>query len=103
VVNLDDYDSVAGFARHIAWALDLPIDHPSHMPVTRDLSGAKRALLLKWLRDVGADGRPKRAGAVALAAAPQTATATQARPARFAAKTFAVRRELIRHAPADER
>jgi len=103
VVNLNDYDSVAEFARHIAWALDLPIDHPSHMPVTRDLSGAKRALLLKWLREVGADGKPKRIGAIA-AAAPATVRATLAvdKPTpKFAAQAFKARLDLTRHQPAD--
>ena len=73
------------------------------MPVTRDLSGAKRALLLKWLRDVGADGKPNRTVAPGLVAAVPAAIATRARPARFAAKAFVVRRELVRHAPADGR
>jgi hypothetical protein len=96
VVHLDDYDSVAGFARHITWALGLPIGHPSHMPVTRDLSGGKRALLLKWLRDVGADGKPKRTGAPVVAAV--AAAVAAARPApRFAAKAFPVSLDLIRH------
>ncbi|MEO6028378.1 MAG: hypothetical protein ABIR79_16050 [Candidatus Binatia bacterium] len=102
VVNLDDYDSVVGFARHIARALALPIDHPNHMPVTRDLSGAKRVLLLNWLSDVGTDGKPKRTGAPAVVVATQATVATPAQPVRFAAKAFGVRRELIRHAPASE-
>lgn len=103
VVNLDDYDSVAGFSRHIAWALDLPIDHPSHMPVTRDLSGAKRALLLKWLRAVDADGKPQRTPALAVSALVQAeAVATKAPAPQFAAKAFAVSRDLIRHKAAGE-
>jgi hypothetical protein len=99
VVNLDDYDSVAGFSRHIAWALGLPSDHPSHMPVTRDLSDAKRALLLKWLREVGADGKPRRTGTPAPAPlAALTAAAAAERPARqFAAEAFDASLDLIRH------
>jgi hypothetical protein len=99
VVNLDDYDSVAAFARHIVWALGLPIEHPSHMPVTRDLSGAKRALLLRWLREVGTDGKPKRTVAPTAAVAPGPAL-HQAAP-RFAAQAFNARRKLTRHQPAD--
>jgi hypothetical protein len=99
VVNLDDYDSVAGFSRHIAWALGLPSDHPSHMPVTRDLSDAKRALLLKWLREVGADGKPRRTGTPAPAPLAALAAAAAAeRPARqFAAEAFDASLDLIRH------
>jgi hypothetical protein len=104
VVNLDDYDSVAGFARHIVWALGLPIEHPSHMPVTRDLSGAKRALLLKWLRAVGADGKPQRTPPLAMAPADQPEAAAAAeRPApQFAAEAFEVSRDLVRHKAAGE-
>jgi hypothetical protein len=104
VVNLNDYDSVAGFAQHIVWALNLPIDHPSHMPVTRDLSGAKRALLLRWLLEVGADGKPKRIGEVA-AAAPVAVPAVLAvdKPApKFAAQAFNANLDLTRHQPADD-
>jgi len=96
VVNLDDYASVAGFAEHIIWALSLPISHPSHMPVTRDLSGAKRALLLKWLRDVGADGLPRRSGTVAMAAA-----AARVAPENYSTTAFPTKRALIRHTPPD--
>jgi hypothetical protein len=90
VVDLNDYDSVAGFARHIQRALELPIDHPNHMPVTRDLSEAKRMMLLKWLRETGADGKPRREGGpaippAAVAAAPARAAAPAA---RFAATAF---------------
>lgn len=93
VVNLNDRDSVMGFARHIVWALKLPIDHPSHMPVTRDLSDAKRALLLKWLGEVGG-------------AAPETvatqATESVAPPLRYATTAFPARMELIRHKPVNK-
>jgi len=97
VVNLADQNSVMGFARHIAWALSLPVDHPSHMPVTRDLSGAKRALLLKWLNGVGASGLPKHAEALA-AMAPAGATLGASAP-RYAAKAFSANPDLIRHKP----
>ena len=53
VVDLSNETSVVKFARHIKRALLLPIDHPNHMPVTRDLSGYERSLLLKWLEQVG--------------------------------------------------
>jgi hypothetical protein len=104
VVNLNDYDSVAGFARHIVWALELAIDHPSHMPVTRDLSGAKRTLLLRWLRAVGADGRPQRTRPRAMAAPAEAQAVTPAeKPApQYAAEAFEISRDLIRHKAAGE-
>jgi len=97
VVNLEDYVSVAGFARRILAALERPIDHPSHMPVTRDLSDGKRALLLKWLRNVDPDGKPKRTGSSALALAATAAMPARKPPARFAANA-PLRAGPIRHA-----
>jgi len=91
VVNLENYESVAGFARRILAALERPIDHPSHMPVTRDLSDAKRALLLKWLRNVGADGKPKRTGSPAPAMEARAAMPTRKPPARFAGSPLRVK------------
>jgi hypothetical protein len=91
VVNLNDQDSVTGFAKHIIWALKLPIGHPSHMPVTRDLSDAKRALLLKWLGQLGRTAAPE---AVAM-----EATESVAPTPRYAATAFPARMDLIRHKP----
>ena len=67
VVDLGDYASVAAFHRHLKRTLSLPVEHPNYMPVTRDLSGFKRAMLLKWLDDLDSDGKPKR-GPVIVAA-----------------------------------
>jgi hypothetical protein len=76
VVNLADYDAVAGYAKRIHDALLLPFEHPNHMPVVRDLSDGKRALLLKFLDRVmaGEDVRgppikPAKLKAMAVAAA----------------------------------
>ena len=95
VVNLNDYDSVARFAPRLLKALDLPVDHPNHMPVTRDLSAAKRTLLLNWLRNVGTDGKPKLSGSPQAEMAP---AARASRPARYAAKSE-VQIERLRHKP----
>lgn len=100
VVNLDDYDEVARFARRILKALELPIEDPNHMPVTRDLSGAKRKLLLNWLRNVGADGKPKKSGAPAMVA-PMVAQAT-ASPARVETNYPKFDITLRRHRPSGE-
>jgi hypothetical protein len=97
IVNLNDQDSVTGFAKHIIWALKLPIDHPSHMPVTRDLSDAKRALLLKWLGEVVDAAEPGRTAA--LEAMVTEATESVAPAPRYAATAFPARMDLIRHKP----
>lgn len=48
-VDLSDYPTVVGLRTQIAQYLALPIEHPSHMPVTRDLSPPKRDFLVSWL------------------------------------------------------
>ena len=100
IVNLNDQDSVTGFAKHITWALKLPIAHPSQMPVTRDLSDAKRALLLKWLSNVGNDGKPG-PGAAPEAVAMEAIESVAPAP-RYAATAFPARMDLIRHRPSNK-
>lgn len=56
-LDLGDYDSVCGNARWLELALAVDIDNPNSMPVTRDLSTAKRAAILRWLREPDADGK----------------------------------------------
>lgn len=57
-VLLGDYESVCANARDLTYAFSLDPDNPNFMPVTRDLSPAKRATLLRWLREPGPDGLP---------------------------------------------
>jgi hypothetical protein len=52
VISLTDKDWVARFAPRILAALELPIEHPNHMPVTRDLSAGRRGILKKWMQQV---------------------------------------------------
>jgi hypothetical protein len=52
VISLTDKAWVGSFAPRILTALDLPIEHPNHMPVTRDLSAGRRAILRKWMQQV---------------------------------------------------
>jgi hypothetical protein len=51
LVDLGDYDAVREHAAAIELAFSQPLDDPNHMPVTRELSEARRAMLLTWLRD----------------------------------------------------
>ncbi|HLM46162.1 MAG TPA: hypothetical protein VK458_19995 [Myxococcaceae bacterium] len=58
VVDLGDYDSVVKQLGILELAFSLPREDPNHMPVTRDLSESKRAVILKWLTTLGQDGLP---------------------------------------------
>jgi hypothetical protein len=69
------------------------------MPVTRDMSGPKRALLLNWLRNIGADGLPQRTGAPAGGMMAAAAAAPKKSPARFSAAASALRIQPRRHEP----
>ena len=67
LVDLGDYDSVVEHLRILRLAFSLPTADPNHMPVTRDMSDAKRAMLLHWIDSPGADGLPLKGTPVALA------------------------------------
>jgi hypothetical protein len=68
LVDLGDYDSVVRHLNILRLAFSLPIEDPNHMPVTRDLSNAKRAMILHWIDSPGADGLPLKGAPVVLAA-----------------------------------
>lgn len=57
LVNLNDPISVYAHRKLLALAFSLDIHDPNYMPVTRDLSEAKRQTIVKWLNalDSGAD------------------------------------------------
>ncbi|HEY1822670.1 MAG TPA: hypothetical protein VGG83_22315 [Trebonia sp.] len=57
-LDLGDYESVCAHARLLAFVFDLDIGDPNSMPVSRDLSAAKRAAILHWLTKPGDDGKP---------------------------------------------
>lgn len=52
IVRLGDYNSVTDprNIQYIKMAMELPFDHPSFMPVTRDLSTKKTNMVLDWLK-----------------------------------------------------
>jgi hypothetical protein len=64
VISLTDKDWVGSFAPRILTALGLPIEHPNHMPVTRDLSAGRRGILQKWMQQVIAGTIPLEPGPV---------------------------------------
>jgi hypothetical protein len=51
ILELGDYDSVRENRELLLMAFGLDVTNPNYMPVTRDLSPAKRRALLKWLAD----------------------------------------------------
>ena len=64
VISLTDKKWVGSFAPRILTALGLPIEHPNHMPVTRDLSAGRRGILKKWMQQVIAGTIPLEPGPV---------------------------------------
>jgi hypothetical protein len=59
-LDLGSYESVCANLGLLELSFALDPRDPNSMPVTRDLSRAKRAALLRWLRDRGDDGLPRR-------------------------------------------
>ena len=51
ILRLGDYNDVTrpGNIRLLSYSMSLDINHPSYMPVTRDLSPTKREMILEWL------------------------------------------------------
>ena len=50
-LNLASYDDVKAHAWLLSLAFGLPVSDPNSMPVTRDLSPAKRSAILAWLQN----------------------------------------------------
>lgn len=94
-VDLGNYEQVKGYARMLTVAFSLPEEDANAMPVTRDLSPAKRAAILTWLQNPLEGTAPTAPVAPLLAAA----HAEEASPAQMAAalrggKTAALARRL---------
>ncbi len=49
IVDLDNYASLIAKRTILKNVLDAPVSDPNYMPVTRDLSAAKRAMIRRWL------------------------------------------------------
>jgi hypothetical protein len=97
LVNLASYDDVAAHANLLAFAFALPKENSNHMPVTRDLSNGKRAAILRWLTDLGPDGKPLRGqpsvplqAVAAPAERPSAVRPASAADARKGAKAYAM-------------
>jgi len=58
LIDLTSYEAVAAHTEILTFVFSLPESDPNSMPVTRDLSPAKRAAILHWLKTPGPDGKP---------------------------------------------
>ena len=72
LIDLTSYDAVVAHKDILKFAFGLPDSDPNSMPVTRDLSPAKRAAILRWLDDpqLGTPPPPQDAPAALEAASP---------------------------------
>jgi hypothetical protein len=57
-LDLALYEQAAAQREDIVDVLSRPVTDARYMPVSRDMSGSRRAALLAWLTDVGPDGKP---------------------------------------------
>jgi hypothetical protein len=90
-LNLADYESVCSHRQLLLLAFSLEEENPNSMPVTRDLSAAKRKAILDWLGNLGQDGKPL----LGTPPPPQVAPAAEAAVAPFPA-TQAASQEYLK-------
>ncbi len=57
-IDLTKYEVIAANWLKISNTLKLQVTDPHYMPVTRDLSDAKRLAMIQWLTNLGPDGKP---------------------------------------------
>jgi hypothetical protein len=57
-LDLSSYDDICAHRELLILVFSLDTSNPNSMPVTRELSCAKRTAILKWLKNVGPDGKP---------------------------------------------
>jgi hypothetical protein len=79
-LDLSSYDSVVENKDLLLLAFGLEVTDPNSMPVTRDLSPAKRTAIIAWLKHAGPDGKPLM-GAQPPSGGPPAATVAQPEPA----------------------
>jgi hypothetical protein len=100
-LDLAAYDQIADDRDAIIAVLSSSNLDPIYMPVTRDLSRARRDAMLRWLREVGPDGKPLLGVAPApemvVAAKEFEATAESVAEPELGSKTYAgLRTSLVR-------
>lgn len=83
-IDLTSYDDVSANRDKIRAVLQLDVNDPGYMPVSRDLSAAKRLTMIEWLTNVGPNGKP-------LLGTPPAPPEAAARPEVIGSKTLAAR------------
>ncbi len=79
LIDLTQYESVAANAGILSFVFSLPVHDPNSMPVTRDLSPAKRAAILEWLKNpLRGTAAPKPVPAAKVSAPPPVMNRLQA-------------------------
>ncbi|MEH3062532.1 MAG: hypothetical protein PGN33_07075 [Methylobacterium radiotolerans] len=81
LVDLSDPASVMRNLKALKLAFSLDIGDPNHMPVTRDLSAAKRMAIRHWLDRLGTEGDPTFKGGPRAGPAPATGATAVAQAA----------------------
>jgi len=94
LIDLGNYDSVVKHLKILRLAFSLPVEDANYMPVIRDLSAGKRAIILKWL-DNPLKGEPPPARA-ALAPAKPAGVEVDLEPMQRRSKTEALMKAAAR-------
>jgi hypothetical protein len=69
IIQLDSYDEITKKIKAVVARLNLPEDDPGYMPITRELSASKTAIILTWAKNGTPLGTPPTAKMKAKAAA----------------------------------
>lgn len=96
-LNLADYDAVVANRDLLSMVFGLDPANPNAMPVTRDLSPAKRAAILSWLQNPlpGTKAAAAKRESATAAAAPELSRKPQARDLFKGGKAAAMARRLV--------
>jgi hypothetical protein len=95
-LNMASYDDVKAHSGLLSLAFGLPVSDPNSMPVTRDLSPAKRQAILDWLQDPRPGEVPKPAPRdLAAAEAPAAPLAPRDASSLRGGKAAAAARRLV--------
>lgn len=95
-LDLANYDSVRANSHLLSLAFGLQVENPNSMPVTRDLSPAKRQAILTWLQSgmpLG-DATVKAAAVRAVPVAPMPPATATPTPPKHGGKAMAASRRL---------
>jgi hypothetical protein len=99
-LDMGDFDSVLAHTRLLSLAFGLDPADPNAMPVTRDLSPAKRSTILAWLaKPLPAPATKTSAPPLAVAAAAKADTEASLDSAARGGKAAAAARRLVLQNP----